>query len=343
MLSTFSSTSSHCGYRRDKIVVARPGTATHRERSAAGGSEELQFTLNLESLTVRDNSQSRQDACPKPVPSGNRRPHKIAVCLLFAFFAGSIAGEILRSEPLQSVTSQFPGTATGPQARTRAELDAFGRVMESQAPADIITAAEAFVSHYAQSELLPMVRLREMQAEMDVNSYEGATATGHELLSENPRNLEALLLMADILPDFPPRYAARRGAILAEARKDIQSAGQLLQTFHLPQGASPEEFLMNKQRLAVSLAEATGFLDLVAEQYEGAIRHYRWAVVHGGDPSPAALLRLGQAYSDVGDVRNARLQWERAMRTGTGLIRQKAAELLKNTEGSQSVPKDQKP
>jgi tetratricopeptide (TPR) repeat protein len=264
------------------------------------------------------------------------------ICLLLALGANWIAGETLRSGPPQSAISQFPSTANGPQARTGGELDAFGRVMESQAPASIIAAAEAFASHYARSELLPMVRLREMQAEMDINSYEGATAIGHELLSKDPRNLEALVLMAEILPDFPPRYGARREAILAEARKDIQSAGQLLQTFHLPPGASPEEFLMNKRRLAVSLAEAAGYADLRGGQCQEAIRHYLGVVAQSAHPSPVTLLRLGQAYSDLGDVRNARLQWQRAMHASSGLVHQKAAELLQESAGSQSASKEQK-
>jgi tetratricopeptide (TPR) repeat protein len=231
----------------------------------------------------------------------------------------------------------LPTTANGPQARTRAELDAFGRVMESKAPAEIIARAEAFASQYPQSQMLPMVRLREMRGEMAANSYAGATAVGHELLSENPRDLEALLMMASILPDFPPQEASRRTSILAEARQDIEAAEQILETFHRPQGTSAEEFLMNKRRLAASLAEAKGFVDLVSGRPRAAIQEYRWALAHGTDASPVISLRLGQAYYEAGDLISARTQLELAMRSGLSVVRQQAALLLDRLQTTPSA------
>ncbi|MGH9447645.1 MAG: tetratricopeptide repeat protein [Terriglobia bacterium] len=243
--------------------------------------------------------------------------------------ASLLSGSIARAQSFPAdVLYELPNTPNGPQARTRAELDTFGRVMESDTPAGIIATAEAFVDRYPKSQLLPMVRLREMRAEMEVNSYEGAVAIGRELLPENPRNLEALLLMASILPNFPPQDASRRAAILAEARKDIEAAGELLQTLHMPQGASAEEFLINKRRLKAALAEARGFVDLVAGQSQQAIREYRWALAHGGNPSPVTSLRLGQAYYMAGDLKNARAELKLAMRSNSGVIRRKAAQLL---------------
>ncbi len=258
----------------------------------------------------------------------------MALQLLLGTGQATAAGQ--RAEtPVSDGVYELPNTPNGPQAGTRAELDAFGRVMEAKTPAAIIATAETFASEYKQSQLLPLVRLREMQAEMDANSYEGAVSIGHEMLSKDPRNLEALLLMGSILPDFPPRYAAQRESILGEARKDLQSASQLLQTFHLPQGASPERFMMNKRGMMASLAEAQGFVDLVAGQYRDSIESYKRALALRADPSAVTALRLGQAYYGAGDLGNARVELEQAVRSPSTLIRQKAASLLSKVEISE--------
>lgn len=278
----------------------------------------------------------------KEADGAGRKTCQVAVCLLFTISLSLTAESHLEAQS-PGVIYQLPNTPNGPQARTRAELDAFGHVMEAKKSASIIVAVEAFASRYPQSQLLPMVRLREMRAEMDVNSYEGAISIGRELLLENPRNLEALLLMAAILPDFPPRYAAQRKVILAEARKDTQSAEQILRTLHLPQGASPEEFIIEKRRMRASLAQAQGFSDLVAGEYHDAIAKYNWALAHGSDPSPVTSLRLGEAYLEAGDLAKARDQLQQAMNSTSSLIRQRAEQLLKKTASAQGALNGVKP
>lgn len=266
----------------------------------------------------------------------------MAICLLFVMTLGLVAEPHLQAQS-SGVIYQLPNTPNGPQARTRAELDAFGRVMEAKQAASIIAAAETFASRYPQSQLLPMAKLREMRAEMDVNSYEGAVSIGRELLLENPRNLEALLLMAAILPDFPPGYAVQRKAILAEARKDAESAEQILNTLHLPEGASPREFIIEKRRMRASLAQAKGFSDLIAGQYHDAIAKYNWALSHGANPSPVMSLRLGEAYLEAGDLADARGQLRQAMNSTSLPIRQRAAQVLKKTASAQGALKGAMP
>jgi FimV-like protein len=239
--------------------------------------------------------------------------------------------------PAPDAVFEFPNTPNGPEARSRAELDAFGRVMESVTAAEVISAAESFASGYPNSQLLPIVRLREMRAEMAANSYAGAVAIGRELLRKNPDNLEALVLMAEILPDFPPSYSSKREAILAEAERDIGSAQRLLQTFHLPQGASAAEFLKNKQRMAVSLEEAAAFVELIAGRYPAAARKYEQALERGDGRSPVSLFRLGLAYYRMGDRQKARAKLEEVMRSNSPLIRQKAAALLRQIDSSRST------
>ena len=98
---------------------------------------------------------------------------------------------------------------------------------------------EPCISQFPDSQLLSLTRLRELQAEIDANSYEGALAVGHDLLRASPRNLEALILMAGVLPNFPSSYsAARKANSIKEARDDIQAANELLQTFHPMEGFS---------------------------------------------------------------------------------------------------------
>lgn len=254
---------------------------------------------------------------------------------------GLLSAGIVKAQAMENLQSptpgkifEFPNTPNGSEARSRPELDAFGLVMESTTTAETISAAESFASRYPDSQLLPMVRLREMRSEIAANSYAGAVAIGRELLRKNPDNLEALVLMAETLPDFPPS-SAKREAILAEAEKDITSAQELLRTLHLPQGASAAEFLRDKQRMAASLEEASAFVDLMAGRYPDAARKYERVLRNGENRSPVALFRLGLAYYRMGDRQNARARLQEAMRSNSSLIRQKAATLLQQLNSSQ--------
>jgi len=224
--------------------------------------------------------------------------------------------------------SYLPNTPNGPQAQTRPELDSFGLVMEAASPTAIIAAAEDFSRRYPASELLPLVQLREMQAEMSANSYAGTIAMGRQILQRSPDNLEALILMAGALPNFPPSYSGQKQQILAEALQCRQKAEELLEKFHLPEGASPREFAEGKSRMRVSLHASAGFAALVGGQNQEAIREYQWVLAHGGESVPSYHLYLGFAYQHAGDPTNASLQLHKAIDTGSGVVRERATEAL---------------
>jgi len=223
----------------------------------------------------------------------------------------------------------FPNTPTGPQALSRAELDDFGLVAESSTPARTIEKAEAFRLRYPRSQMLSLVSLNEMRAEIQVNSYSGAVAIGHEVLRLDPNNLEALVLMAQVLPDFPASYSGSRANAITEAENCIDAAQQLLRTFHLPAGASTDDFLRGKRSLEVSLHESAGFVKLVSGRYDDAIRDYEWVLQHTDSPSPSARLRLGLAYYNAGKLEAARAQLEQARQSGSDIVRGRAEEVLR--------------
>ena len=250
-------------------------------------------------------------------------------------------------EGLSEVPSNLPFTLNGPEAVTAVELDAFGLVMEATSPSSTIAHAEAFVSQFPDSQLLSLTRLRELQAEIDANSYEGALAAGHDLLRASPRNLEALILMAVVLPNFPPSYSAvRKTNSIKEARDDIQAANELLQTFHPMEGFSPGEFLKYKHKLRVSLKEAAATVDLASGENERAIQEYQEVLSENSPPSAIIYFRLGVAYYRAGQTEKARKQLERAMQVDNGIVRKRAADLLNqiasNPKGLQNSPADVK-
>lgn len=245
----------------------------------------------------------------------------VGICLLLAG-----AGKSLDSS---EGIYYFPNTPGGPQARTRPELDAFGIVMEAESPAGIIAAAEDFAHRHPDSQLLPLVMLKEMDAEMNLNSYEGTIALGHEILRRYPDNLKALALMAEALPNFPPSYSGRKQQILAEAGECRRRAANLLEKLRLPEGVSPRDFAEGKSRMIVSLHASAGFAALVGGQYQEAIREYLWVLAHGGENVPAHHLCLGLAYQHAGEPTKARLELHKAMDAGSGVIRERAAAALR--------------
>jgi len=240
------------------------------------------------------------------------------------------SGLVRAQASLPQAPATFPFTFNGPQADTPGELDAFGLITEATQPPDIIARVEAFIRDFPDSQFLSLAQLREMQAEIDINSYEGAVAVGHALLRKSPNNLEALILLAGVLPNFPPSYPdSRKANALKEAEGDIQAANQLLQTFRLMESFPPRAFLAEKQKLRLSLKEAAAFLDLASGNDQRAIQEYQ-ALLAGSSTRPAVTcFRLGVAYYHVGQMDNARAQLEAARQNDNGIIRKQATSLLK--------------
>jgi tetratricopeptide (TPR) repeat protein len=202
--------------------------------------------------------------------------------------------------------------------------------MEATSPSSTIAQAEAFIHQFPDSELLSFTQLRELQAEIEVNSYEGTLAVGHDLLRRNPRNLEALILMAGVLPNYSSSYPdVRKASALKEAREDIQAANELLQTFHRMEGFSAGDFLRYKQKLRISLREAAASVDLAAGHYERAIQEFREVLAENLTPSAVIYFRLGVAYYHSGQMEKAREQLEKAQQADSAIIRTQAGNLLK--------------
>ena len=273
--------------------------------------------------------------CAQPCGIGAGRLVRAEILAALVFLQ---SGPSFSQTTLSEAPAEFPSTPSGPEALSPEELDAFGLVMESGPPSQVIVRAEAFHHQYPDSQLLPLAQLREMRAEIQINSYEGAVALGQELLRQNPNNLEALVLLAGVLPNFPPAYSAERKAkALKQAADDIQGATQLLHTFHIMEGVSVNSFLQNKRRLYVSLKEAAAFLDLVSANYEGAIRQYQAALAEDPAPSAVTYLRLGMAYYAAGQLDRAGPPLEKAMQADTEVIRQQAGKLLKDITSNRNA------
>src|ERR1017187_2954420 len=254
-------------------------------------------------------------------PAAEVRAAALAAILLLTPVLGGA------QEGLSEVPSNLPFTLNGPEAVTAVELDAFGLVMEATSPSSTIAHAEAFISQFPDSQLLSLTRLRELQAEIDADSYEGTLAVGHDLLRASPRNLEALILMAGVLPNFPPSYSTvRKTNAIREAREDIQTANELLQTFHPMEGFSPGDFLKYKRKLRVSLKEAAATVDLAEGKNERAIQEYQEVLSENSTPSAIIYFRLGVAYYHDGQTEKARNQLERAMQVDNGIVRKRAAD-----------------
>jgi len=222
----------------------------------------------------------------------------------------------------------FPNTPTGPEAQSRAELDTFGLVMENRTPAEVIAAAEVFKQRFPDSQLLSLALLQEMRAQIAADSNAGALAIGRELLRRDPNNLQALVWMAEILPNLPAVEAGRRKIVLTEAEAHAQQAKSLLRTLRLPAGVSARDFLRNKRALAVEILEATAYIYLVGERYQEAIREYEQVVAYGFAVSSLTRLRLGMAYYHAGSVAQARLQLLLGERGGPDTVRQQALQIL---------------
>ena len=89
-----------------------------------------------------------------------------------------------------------------PQANSREELDGYLNIIQVQDPAQLIAKSSEFSRLFPTSEFLGQVYRLEMRSYQALNDHQNTVAAGEKVLRVSPRDPEALLTLAKVLPSL---------------------------------------------------------------------------------------------------------------------------------------------
>ena len=215
--------------------------------------------------------------------------------------------------------SQPPRRA--PQAKSRAELDAFGAIPLATGSLAIVRASEEFLSRFPDSEFQEKALESEFEAFRERNDYAAARRVASTVLTLNPTNASVLAESALMIAD---KNDASGFALGAEyATRAIEAANGTAK----PDRMGRAEFREWKSAVLASAFTARGLLALRRNDPVAALVSLQQATQLR--PDGAGYLRVAEAFVMNGDDLHAREAFARAESLGPEVVslaaRQQAA------------------
>jgi tetratricopeptide (TPR) repeat protein len=243
--------------------------------------------------------------------------------------------------PPASQNSAKPATAKrGPQAKSKAELDAYQSAATQTDPAKLEAAATEFAQRYPASELRPFLFQRAMGLYAQANNPGKTLEMARAELKYDPSSPVALLTAAQMLVagthDSDLDRDARLEEAVADARGAVQHAGEMVQ----PASFTAKQFADTIAQLRGAAHEAIATVAYKKRDYFGAIREYDAAVADEKEHADAVVwLRLAVAHDKVSEYERGLAAAEKAIAASEtaspvrGLAEQEKARLVELITG----------
>jgi tetratricopeptide (TPR) repeat protein len=208
----------------------------------------------------------------------------------------------------ESQISPLANPSAYPQAATRDELDRVGEIYESPDAKTTVELTIRFVHDYAGSAFTGYVEIARMEAFSELGRYADAAAAASRVLQIDPRNIAAIVVVAEI------DARDHSGESGVRARKRALEALDLLRQLTMPQGALRREWLATKKDLLARSHSVLGYLAFQEHRLPEALTEFQTAAQLA--PQGIYFYRCGLIYRENGKRAQAIDAFRRARELG---------------------------
>ncbi len=248
-----------------------------------------------------------------------------------------------------AMVSQGGGLVGSPE-----EMQAFQAVQNELDPDRKLQMVNDFAQKYPNSKVLTYVYFLAEGAFLQKGDLNKVVEFGEKALQLKPDNLNALMMMATVLPQ--PQYLRNDpdpDKKLDEAEKDANAAIQQINQLQKAQNETDEQFQQRKNSYLASLHAALGLVHYqrAMEALTGpdktelakAETEYQASVTGVPDPAPENYFRLGEVETFQGKLNDAMQSFTKCAQLGAGtqlqqLAEQRIAELKQKMAGGAPKP-----
>jgi tetratricopeptide (TPR) repeat protein len=207
-----------------------------------------------------------------------------------------------------------------PQANSREELDGYLNMLQFQDPAELIAKAKEFSRLYPTSEFLGQIYRMEMRSYQALNDQQNTVAAGERVLRVSPKDPEALLTLAKVLPSLK----GEKEYNLNQAERHAQSALEAVAGLRAPRSLTIKEFEQIVLGMQAGVHEALGIIAFQREQYLRSVSEFEEGIRLHPAADGGLYYRLGVAYRFARSRRKAEAALRRAIELGPAAVRSRA-------------------
>lgn len=231
----------------------------------------------------------------------------VAVVQLGLFFA------IL---PLQAQVRFLPFGETSPQAQTRDELDAVGRIFDETDSEAVIRLAHNFIRDYPESDFREFIYISLLHTYEQTGDVPHVQETAGTILRLNPESLDALLALAAYRLEHKESGTATPG--LLSAREYAQRALERIRRIKMPETANRQQWVDAKKSFLGRACLYLGLAEVQEKKLDDGLQLLIAATEF--DPQGSYFYRLAVLYEARGSYTKALESAERARQLGPELV-----------------------
>jgi len=196
------------------------------------------------------------------------------------------------------------GAANGPAPKSKGEADALNALITAQQqnnPDGIITAAEALLTKYADTQFKDTALFMEAAAYQAKGDKDKMQVYLERTLATNPKHFQASLMLAEMTLQGTREHDLDHDQKLARADQLANDAIASIAAAAKPNPAlSDQQWDEAKKDLTAQAHDVLGMSALQKKNYELAITELKSAVEGAAHPEPAFEVRLASAYQQAG-------------------------------------------
>jgi tetratricopeptide (TPR) repeat protein len=193
-----------------------------------------------------------------------------------------------------------PAAPSGPQPKSKPELDAVMALQSAQADPDAtIKAAEDLLTKFKDTQFKEIALFMEAGAYMKKNDTDKAQIYAEQVLAVNPKNFQASLMIGEVLAKKTRENDLDKEEKLAKAEKILNDT-----IFNLKTAPKPNPQITDAQweearkQLIAESQDDLGLAALTRKKYDVAADNFKLAV--DNDPQPAYQVQLASADQQAG-------------------------------------------
>ena len=178
---------------------------------------------------------------------------------------------------------------------SKGEVTALNTMLQAQSPDDQIKAADDFVTKFSDSAFKDLALYTEADAYEAKNNHEKAIVYAEQTLDVNPKNYDALNLIANVLANQTRDTDLDMAEKLSRAEKSAKDAMDAIKTAEKPAGftLTDAQWDLRKKSAESQSWQALGTIALVRKKTDEAVENYNKGLAL--NPDPLIMLRAGRA------------------------------------------------
>jgi tetratricopeptide (TPR) repeat protein len=226
-----------------------------------------------------------------------------------------------------------------PQAQSRQELNSVLDIVQTTDPQKVVSLCTDFQKQYPTSEFLGHVYRMEMHAYGGLNDSPKVIGTGEKALGVNSHDVDALLTLANAIPNGVSDLTPESAALLDKAEGYARRALDDIDGLKATRGVTLDRWSKLTGRMRSLAQEALGFVAFKRGNYAASVAELEKAIRFNPEAGGPLFFRLGVAYLYDGKLLEAQVALERSSALGPEYIRTKAREQLAKIGNGGNVSK----